>query len=142
MSACATAASPRWASPRTPRPDETIDAKGLHVLPGLIDPHVHLRDPGDKAVEIDPHRHAGRGAGRTGGGVRHAEHRRPSIVDAEQLAWKQEYVERELWCDIGLYVGGTKQNIPEAREAGAWPRRVRDQDLRRQLDRRSAGGGR
>ena len=28
----------------------TIDAKGLHVLPGLIDPHVHLRDPGDKTV--------------------------------------------------------------------------------------------
>ena len=37
----------------------------------------------------------------------------PSIVDAEKLAWKQEYVERESWCDIGLYVGGTKQNIPE-----------------------------
>src|SRR6202000_819635 len=31
--------------------DQTIDAFGLHVLPGLIDPHVHLRDPGDKAVE-------------------------------------------------------------------------------------------
>ena len=34
--------------------DETIDAKGLHVLPGLIDPHVHLRDPGDAAVESLP----------------------------------------------------------------------------------------
>ena len=40
----------------------------------------------------------------------------PSIVDAEKLAWKQEYVERESWCDIGLYVGGTKQNIPELAE--------------------------
>ena len=27
---------------------------GLHVLPGLIDPHVHLRDPGDKTVEFIP----------------------------------------------------------------------------------------
>jgi dihydroorotase len=25
---------------------ETIDAAGLHVLPGLIDPHVHFRSPG------------------------------------------------------------------------------------------------
>ena len=25
---------------------QVIDAKGLHVLPGLIDPHVHLREPG------------------------------------------------------------------------------------------------
>jgi dihydroorotase len=30
---------------------ETIDCAGLHVLPGLIDPHVHLRDPGDPSVE-------------------------------------------------------------------------------------------
>ena len=30
---------------------ETVDCKGLHVLPGLIDPHVHLRDPGDPKVE-------------------------------------------------------------------------------------------
>src|SRR5512139_4075183 len=33
---------------------EVIDAKGLHVLPGLIDPHVHLRDPGDATVESIP----------------------------------------------------------------------------------------
>ena len=38
----------------TRRPTKTIDATGLHVLPGLIDPHVHLRDPGDKAVETIP----------------------------------------------------------------------------------------
>lgn len=27
-------------------PDKTIDAKGCYVMPGLIDLHVHLRDPG------------------------------------------------------------------------------------------------
>ena len=26
--------------------DETIDASGCYVMPGLIDLHVHLRDPG------------------------------------------------------------------------------------------------
>src|SRR5580658_9138500 len=31
--------------------DTVIDATGLHVLPGLIDSHVHLRDPGDPTVE-------------------------------------------------------------------------------------------
>ncbi|MDQ4060048.1 MAG: amidohydrolase family protein, partial [Pseudomonadota bacterium] len=25
---------------------ETIDATGLHVLPGIVDIHVHFRDPG------------------------------------------------------------------------------------------------
>ncbi len=37
----------------------------------------------------------------------------PSITDADRLAWKQEYVERASWCDIGLYVGGSKTNIAE-----------------------------
>ena len=29
-----------------PPATEVIDATGLHVLPGLIDPHVHFRVPG------------------------------------------------------------------------------------------------
>jgi len=29
----------------------SIDAKGLHVIPGLIDMHCHLRDPGDPEEE-------------------------------------------------------------------------------------------
>jgi dihydroorotase len=34
-----------------PEGTETIDCKGLWVMPGLIDPHVHLRDPGDMHKE-------------------------------------------------------------------------------------------
>ena len=30
---------------------ETIDAAGLTMTPGLIDPHVHLRTPGDEDEE-------------------------------------------------------------------------------------------
>ena len=33
------------------RADETIDATGLIVAPGLIDPHVHLREPGQEHKE-------------------------------------------------------------------------------------------
>src|SRR5262249_552237 len=29
-----------------PKGKRTIDASGLHILPGLIDAHVHFRDPG------------------------------------------------------------------------------------------------
>jgi dihydroorotase len=36
----------------------------------------------------------------------------PSITDAEHLAWKQGYAEASAWCDMGLYVGGTRTNIP------------------------------
>ncbi len=30
----------------TPEADQVIDAKGLYILPGLVDAHCHLRDPG------------------------------------------------------------------------------------------------
>ena len=36
---------------RTAEAAQVVDCHGLHVLPGLIDPHVHLRDPGDAKVE-------------------------------------------------------------------------------------------
>jgi dihydroorotase len=91
--------------------DSTIDATGLHVLPGLIDPHVHLRDPGDAAVETIP---TGTKAAILGGltAVFDMPNTSPSITDAERLAWKQGYVETAAWCDMGLYIGGTKTNIP------------------------------
>jgi dihydroorotase len=91
--------------------DKVLDATGLHVLPGLIDPHVHLRDPGDKAVETIP---TGTKGAVLGGltAVFDMPNTSPSITDAERLAWKQDYVESVAWCDMGLYVGGTKTNIP------------------------------
>ena len=92
--------------------DTVIAANGLHVLPGLIDPHVHLRDPGDASIESIP---TGTKAAVLGGltAVFDMPNTTPSIVNAETLAWKQAYVAREAWCDMGLYVGGTKNNIPE-----------------------------
>src|SRR5579859_6918716 len=89
-----------------------VDARGLHVLPGLIDPHVHLRDPGDKTVETIP---TGTKAAVLGGlaAVFDMPNTSPSIVDAETMTWKQSYAEQVAWCDLGLYIGGTKTNIPE-----------------------------
>lgn len=91
--------------------DEVLEARGLHVLPGLIDPHVHLRDPGDASVESIP---TGTRAAVLGGltAVFDMPNTAPSITDAASLAWKQEYVERVAWCDMGIYVGATKANIP------------------------------
>ena len=91
--------------------DEVLDATGLYVLPGLIDPHVHLRDPGDKTVETIP---TGTRGAVLGGlaAVFDMPNTSPSITDADRLAWKQDYVEEVAWCDMGLYVGGTKTNTP------------------------------
>jgi dihydroorotase len=100
--------------------DETYDATGLHVLPGLIDPHVHFRDPGDPAIETI----AMGSKGAVLGGlttVFDMPNTNPAITDSERLAWKQDFVAHQAWCDMGLYVGGTKTNVPElpALETGA-----------------------
>jgi dihydroorotase len=91
--------------------DTTVDATGLHVLPGLTDPHVHLRDPGDPAIETLP---TGTRAAVLGGltTVYDMPNTAPAITDAERVAWKQGYAAEHSWCDIGLYVGATKTNIP------------------------------
>ena len=95
--------------------DQVVEAGGLHVLPGLIDPHVHLRDPGNAAVETIP---TGTRAAVLGGltAVFDMPNTSPSITDAGQLAWKRGYVESVAWCDMGLYVGGTRSNTPELAE--------------------------
>ncbi len=87
-----------------------IDATHLHVLPGLIDPHVHLREPGDPAVETIA---TGTRAAVLGGltAVFDMPNTAPAITDAASLAWKQDHVGRVAWCDMGLYVGAARGNI-------------------------------
>ncbi|TLU72492.1 dihydroorotase [Lichenicoccus roseus] len=88
---------------------ERIDARGLHVLPGLIDPHVHLRDPGDASIESIP---TGTRAAALGGitTVFDMPNTAPAITDAEMLSWKQQYASRESWTDFAMYVGATRGN--------------------------------
>jgi len=90
--------------------EATFDAKGLHVLPGLIDPHVHLRDPGDAAIESIP---TGTRAAVLGGvtTVFDMPNTTPAITGAETVAWKQGYIEANAFCDMGFYVGATKANV-------------------------------
>jgi dihydroorotase len=99
---------------------QVIDCAGLHVLPGLIDSHVHLREPGDAKVETIA---TGTKAAVLGGvtAVFDMPNTNPSITNREQLDWKRDYVGKVAWCDMGLYVGGTRANTPLLGELEAQP---------------------
>lgn len=89
---------------------DTIEAGGCHVLPGLIDSHVHLRDPGDPAVETI----ATGTRGAVLGGITTVfdmPNTTPPVADHAQLAAKRDHAATVSWCDIGLYVAGAKTNI-------------------------------
>ncbi|MCX8134797.1 MAG: dihydroorotase [Roseococcus sp.] len=97
-----------------------LDCARLHVLPGLIDAHVHLREPGDPAVETIA---TGTRAAVLGGltAVFDMPNTSPAITDSAQLAWKRRHIEGRAWCDMGLYVGATKRNIADLAALEAEP---------------------
>lgn len=105
---------------RTAGSAETIDCTGLHVLPGLIDSHVHLREPGDAAVETIA---TGTRAAVLGGltTVFDMPNTNPSITTREKLDWKRDFITGRAWCDMGFYVGAAKSNIAELAALEAEP---------------------
>ena len=97
---------------RTAEAAEVVDCRHLHVLPGLIDAHVHLREPGDPSVETIA---TGTRAAVLGGlvAVFDMPNTTPSITDTAQLAWKRGHVSAQAYCDMGLYVGAARSNVAE-----------------------------
>jgi dihydroorotase len=85
-----------------PPAKETFDAKGLHILPGAIDVHVHFRDPGY------PHKEdweSGTAAAAFGGvtTVFDMPNTIPPTGTAEILAAKHKIAASKAHVDFGLY---------------------------------------
>jgi dihydroorotase len=94
---------------------ETIDASGLHVLPGVIDTQVHFREPGLTHKEDFE---TGSRAAALGGvtAVFEMPNTSPPTVSAEALADKMARAKGRMHCDFAFWVGGTAENwrdIPE-----------------------------
>jgi dihydroorotase len=89
--------------------EKVVDCRNLVVLPGLIDPHVHLRDPGDPAVETI---YDGTRAAILGGitSLFDMPNTAKNVVSAEVLDEKVAGLSGRAWCDMGLYIAGTKGN--------------------------------
>ena len=96
--------------------DERVDATGLLVLPGLIDPHVHLREPGDTHKEDFK---TGTRAAIAGGftTVMDMPNNRLPTVTKERLEEKVRLAKEKAICDVLFHFGGTDDNFEEVKKA-------------------------
>ena len=94
---------------------ESIDCKGLTILPGVIDTQVHFREPG--AEHKEDLESGSRGAVLGGvTGVFEMPNTNPLTTDAARLADKLARAKGRMHCDYAFWVGGTHENardIPE-----------------------------
>jgi dihydroorotase (multifunctional complex type) len=91
---------------------ENVDARGLHVLPGLIDLHVHFRDPGLTHKEDFA---SGTRAALAGGftTVFDMPNVQPATTTAQTFTSKVSLASSKAHCNFGLWAGGT--NVAEYR---------------------------
>jgi len=93
---------------------ETIDAKGLHVLPGLLDTQVHFREPGmEHKEDIESGTRAAIYGGVTG--IFEMPNTNPTTTTKEALEDKLNRASGRAWCDYSFFVGASTENIDELR---------------------------
>jgi len=92
---------------------QIYDAKELLVFPGLIDPHVHLREPGGEHKEDVT---TGTQAALAGGftTVLAMPNTSPAITTPESLSQAIEKGDQKAVCDFGLFIGATHKNTEQA----------------------------
>ena len=91
---------------------ETIDATGLHILPGVIDSQVHFREPGGEHKED---LETGSRAAVMGGvtAVFEMPNTNPTTTTEEALADKVRRATKRMFCDFAFYVGATAENVDD-----------------------------
>lgn len=89
-----------------------IDAKGLHVLPGVIDSQVHFREPGLMHKE---NLEAGTRGAVLGGvtAIFEMPNTHPLTLDADSLQAKFQAARGRAWCDHAFYIGGSAVNAEQ-----------------------------
>lgn len=92
--------------------ERVIDADGLHLLPGALDPQVHFRDPG---LEWKEDLESGTRACAAGGvtGFFDMPNTVPNTIDRATMAAKKELAARKCMVNYNFFIGATPDNLEE-----------------------------
>ena len=94
-------------------PDMIIDARGLLVLPGSIDPHVHFDDPGYTEREDFYHGCCAAASGGITTIIDMPCTSVPPVTNKNNLLKKLNAIEKEAVVDFGLYGGVSAQSFED-----------------------------
>ncbi|VXD22765.1 Dihydroorotase [Planktothrix serta PCC 8927] len=99
---------------------EIIDAKGLTLLPGVIDPQVHFREPG---LEYKEDLFTASCACAKGGVTSFLEmpNTRPLTTTQANLDDKLRRASEKCMVNYGFFIGATAENLPDLLEANPTP---------------------
>jgi len=91
---------------------EEINAAGLTLIPGAIDPQVHFREPGKTHKED---LHSGSCAAAAGGITSFLDmpNNSPSITTCELMAEKKKTASEKCVVNYGFFIGATPDNVEE-----------------------------
>ncbi|MEC7104407.1 MAG: amidohydrolase family protein, partial [Candidatus Thermoplasmatota archaeon] len=90
--------------------EAVIDATGLHLLPGAIDPHVHFREPGSTEKED---LESGSRAAAAGGVTSFLDmpNNNPNATNRSTLERKIAIASKKCVTHHGFFIGATNDNI-------------------------------
>jgi dihydroorotase len=99
---------------------ETVDCRGLHILPGVIDTQVHFREPGlDHKEDLESGSRAAVMGGVTA--VFEMPNTDPQTTSEAALADKVRRAHHRMHCDFAFWVGGTHENARDVAELERLP---------------------
>ena len=98
----------------------TVDATGLHLLPGIIDPQVHFRDPGQPEKED---LYTGSCAAASGGVTSFLDmpNNVPSQTTLQSMHEKIATGNQRCVTNFGFFIGATESNVEELQKAVGTP---------------------
>jgi len=100
--------------------DVVVDARGLHLLPGVVDAHVHFREPG--LTHKEDFQTASRACAK--GGVTsflEMPNTLPLTITQQALDAKLALAASRSLVNYGFYIGATPKNVAELRAARRTP---------------------
>lgn len=96
--------------------EEQEDLQEAYLLPGVIDDHVHFREPGlTQKADIESESKAAVAGGVTS--YMDMPNTKPPTTTIEELEWKNRKASEVSYANYGFYIGATNDNLEELAKA-------------------------